>query len=330
MTLAIWGPGAVGLVLGARLARAGEPVRFVCRDPRSVERIARDGVELEDLADGASFVAPASAVGADGATAADVGPGPVLLCVRRAQMAGAVDALRRAARDALVVCVQNGVGAERALVDALPGCDAIGAVYRQTCTRRAPNAAVTLGAGRIVLGGAPRPAVAALAQRLRAAGYDVGESEHVERDQWLKLCVNLMSAPNALIRREDHNGRAFVDVKVAVLEEARAVLRAAGVRAESCDGRDRSLEEEIAFQRTALERGASARPLPLYNQVWSALRDGGPVEADEYHRAIVDLGSAHGVPTPANGAVLDALLRVARDALGPESLRAAQIRAARR
>lgn len=325
MTIRVWGPGSVGLVLGARLARAGEHVQFVGRDPEAVRRIADDGVHFEDLANGEMFRVRADAVTAEQATRDPLAAAPVLLCVRKAQAEIAAAALRRAAPDSFVVCVQNGVGGERLLHSSHPG--AIGAVYRQTCTRREPNAAVSVGAGRIVLGGAPRGDVAALAAVLRTAGYDVGQSKDLERDQWLKLSVNLMSAPNALIRRDDHTEPAFVDIKVALLEEARAVLDAADICAESCDGRDRSLDAEIEFQRDALMRGVSARPLPLYNQVWSALTHGGPVEADGYHRTIIELAHLHGVATPMNDAVLQALDRAVREDRGAECWAAREISA---
>jgi hypothetical protein len=109
-----------------------------------------------------------------------------------------------------------------------------------------------VGPGRLILGAHPRgagPDVEALAQVLRAAGYDVGISQQIGEDRWLKLCVNLMSPPNALIRREDHTTRAFVEIKARLLEEARAVLAAAGIEARSGDGRDRSLAEEITCRR---------------------------------------------------------------------------------
>jgi 2-dehydropantoate 2-reductase len=164
-----------------------------------------------------------------------------------------------------------------------------------------------------------------LARCLRRAGFEVGESRHIQRDLWLKLCVNLMSAPNALVRREDHESAEFVAIKVRLLEEARDALAAAGIDARPCDGGDRSLPEEIAHQRGALERGDSARPLPLYNQVWASLRHGLPLEADGYHRRVIDLGARAGLRLPANERVLRALLAASRDGRGPERCRAADL-----
>ena len=129
-----------------------------------------------------------------------------------------------------------------------------------------------------------------------------------------------MSAPNALIRREDHSGRNFVEIKARLLEEAKAAVEGAGIVTGSCDGRDRSLDAEIEFQRAALARGDSARPLPIYNQVWAALRHGGPLEADDYHRRILDLAARHGQEAPQNRRILAALERAVRYELGPESM----------
>ena len=164
----------------------------------------------------------------------------------------------------------------------------------------------------------------AVAALLRRAGIEVSVSAAIARDKWLKLCVNLMSAPNALVRREDHASPSFVELKVRLLEEARAALAAAGVEATPCDARDRTLEQEIAFQREALARGASARPIPLYNQVWTSLRHGGPLEADAYHERILALARAHGVSAPVNARVLGRLARRRAPRPRPRVLRRAR------
>jgi 2-dehydropantoate 2-reductase len=160
--------------------------------------------------------------------------------------------------------------------------------------------------------------VESAAALLRSASLDVSISEAITRDKWLKLCINLMTAPNALVRRPDHRDAVFVEVKARLLEEAEAVLAAAGIDATPCDDRDRTLAQEIAFQREGLARGTSARPLPLYNHVWTGLRSGAQLEADDYHERINRLGVRHGVPTPVNERVLERLREASRDQLGPE------------
>jgi len=324
--ITVYGAGAVGLVLGARLARGGDEVVFLVRRPELAERICAEGVRFEDPASGASFTAQARAVAAPADLPETFRAGPILFCMRASETASAAAALASAAPNAVVASFQNDLENEAILARHFPVV--LGAPLRQTCTRTAPNAALATGGGRVVLGRHPSgasPTLEALAARLRAAGYDVGISARIAEDRWLKLCVNLMSAPNALIRRPDHTTRAFVESKARLLEEARAALFAAGISARSCDGRDRSLAQEIAWQRASLERGESARDLPIYNQVWSALRHGAPLEADAYHQRILRLAAENGVPAPVNARVLEVLLRQAASAAGPESVAAAEI-----
>jgi 2-dehydropantoate 2-reductase len=323
LRIVVYGAGAVGLVVGARLARAGDEVLFLVRRPEVAARIGAQGVGLEDPQGGEAWRVAAHAVAAPAALPEAFRAGPVLFCMRSSQTQPAALALAAVAPRAVVASFQNDLDNEPILARHFPVV--IGAPLRQTCTRTAPDAALAAGGGRVVLGRHPEgtgPELAALAARLRAAGYDVGVSAHLAEDRWLKLATNLMSAPNALIRRPDHTTHAFVEVKARLLEEARAVLAATGIVARSCDGRDRSLDEEIAWQRASLASGESARPLPLYNQVWSALRHGGPLEADAWHERILGLAREAGLPTPVNARVLEVLLRQARAGAGPESVSA--------
>ena len=326
--ITVVGAGAVGLAVGTRLARAGLPVLFVTRREDVARTIAAYGVRLEDPATGEAWSAHdgVEAVCGIGRAGARIGEGPVLLCVRATDTRDAAQELAAAAPQAVVASLQNDLDNGEALAERFSRV--IGGVYRQTCTRTAENAAVALGWGRVVLGAWPggrSDETERLAADLRTAGYDVGVSERIGADQWLKLAVNLMSAPNALVVRDDHETQAFVDTKVRLLEEAHAALEAAGIEARSCDGRDRSLAEEIAFQRESLARGTSARRLPVYNQVWSALRHGGPLEADRYHRRILVLAARHGLVAPQNARVHEAVLEAFQQKRGPECLRAADL-----
>jgi 2-dehydropantoate 2-reductase len=320
--IAIVGAGSVGLVLGARLARAGRAVRFHVRAEAAARALRDEGVAVEDPATRAVWRAPADArVGPPAGVA-----GPVYVCVRRPDTETLAEALARASPHAVPVNVQNGVDGDAVLVRRFPRV--LGAVWRLPCTRIAANRVRTLGAGRFIVGAHPAGAGAdaeAVAAAVRAAGFDAAASARIGEDRWLKLCVNLTSTPNALVPQDDHESAAFVEGKARLLEEARAALAAAGIAARSCDGRDRSLDDEIAWQRGALTRGDAARKLPLYNSVWQALRYGLPLETDDYHRRIVELGERHGVATPLNARVLAALLRARAERRGPESIGAKEL-----
>lgn len=322
--VAVLGAGSVGLALAARLVRGGVRVQLLTRRPAAAHALATRGLVAEDAA-GRERLGCAVAATAD-PREIDTSAGPLLVCTR----VDAVEEIARAfaGRGATLVTFQNDIGCEE--VAARHVARVIGAVWRETVTRVADDR-VRYGVarrGRAIVGLHPEGAgadVEALAALLRRGDIDVSISPAIARDKWLKLCINLMSAPNALARRADHATEAFVAVKVRLLEEARAALRAAGIDATPCDARDRTLDAEIEFQRGALARGDSARPLPLYNQVWTGLRSGGPLEADGYHEHILALARAHGLAAPVNQLVLTRLREAAGRHLGPECYGAAEL-----
>ncbi len=322
----ILGAGAVGLALGARLARAGLPVTFHVRRPEVAASLARDGLQAEDPVSEEAFEVPVRATAAPPEADGE----PLLLCVRVSDVPPVSRALAAAGCTRPVVAFQNDLDAEQELAQRLPAV--VGGVWRQTCTRVSDRQVRYAGAGRAIVGAYPcrdagRAADAAttVAGWLERAGFDVGVSQAIGEDKWLKLFVNLMSAPNALVRRDDHDQPAFVEIKVRLLTEARDALRAADVHARSCDGRDRDLDAEIAFQRESLARGTSARRLPLYNQVWASLKHGAPLEAARYHERIVALAREHGLEAPINARVQHAVERASREGLGPESIGACEL-----
>jgi 2-dehydropantoate 2-reductase len=315
------GAGAVGLNLAARLSAAGTPVRVVSRRPGALAGLTAEGIRLEDPATGRIEHAPVSATALLGAPF-DARDGPVLVCVRGGETEAVAAGLALASPEAVVASAQNDVDNESILAGRF--ARVLGLVVRQTSTLRGPRHVLATGRGRLVVGRHPAglgPDVAALADRLEAAGFDVGRSPRIDRDKWLKLCINGTSAVNALVRRADHTGEAFVTLKIRLLEEAAAALRAAGIEARSCDGRDRSIEQEIDFLRASLAEGSSLRALPLYNACWTALHDPErPLESDAHHRRILDLAVRHGTAAPTHAAVLVAVTEARTRRTGPESI----------
>ena len=318
------GAGSVGLALAARLARGGVRVQLLTRRRESAGLLGQRGLTVEDPASGtlAGFAVGASA----DPGRIEVSAGPVLLCTRVDAVAELARTL--AGRATALVTLQNDVVSEELAAPFVPRV--IGGVWRETVTRVADDRVRCQldRPGRAIVGLHPEGShadVEAVAALLHSGGVEVSVSASIGRDKWLKLCVNLMSTPNALVCRPDHTTPEFVEVKVRLLEEARSVLAAAGIDATPCDSRDRTLDAEIRFQREALARGASARPIPLYNQVWTSLRHAAPLEADAYHERILALARKHGVPAPVNALVLKRLLDAAGRGLGPECYAAREL-----
>ena len=252
---------------------------------------------------------------------------PIFACVRGPDARVAAAQLFAASPDATIVNVQNGLDGDAVFAEQFPRV--IGAVIRHNCTRvgmRVRARAAQRADRRRAHpegGGGDVEAIAAL---LRSAGYDTGVSTRIAEDRWLKFCINLMSTPNALVRPADHETRAFTEGKARLLEEARDVLAAAGIAARSCDGRDRSLEAEIAVPaRRSRARRRRPQAAALQRRVAGT-------------RARIGAGSGR-VPPPrrrtrrmrtasrrrSTHACSAGLERVVREALGSESLGAAEL-----
>jgi 2-dehydropantoate 2-reductase len=316
---AIIGTGSVGLSLGARLAAAGYDTAVVARRTASADAIEARGITVHEPQSGQDFNVRVSGVGTLDAPP-DLSDRVLIACVRAPDTGTLVDPLAALAPDAPIACAQNDIDNEAQFARRF--AQVAGIVVRQTCWRTGPSMVNALGAGRLVIGAHPHGTSAVsviLAEAFRGAGFEVGVSDHILEDKWLKLCVNLMSVPNALISPAEHTRPEFAEIKAQIVEEAQAVLRAASIPARPCDGRDRSLEEEVAFQRAAVRTGQSARRLPVYNAVWASLDSGSPFEAERYHERILLLAREYGVDAPMNARALEVALRAVREGRPPES-----------
>ncbi len=311
----IHGAGAVGSALAAYLARRGHPVTAVAR-PAHAEAI-RAGRGLRTISRDETFLAPVTAVTAF--PAALPGDAVVFLTVQAPDVAEAAATVSEAARTRAVVTWQNGIRAEET---AAPLCPRLyGGVVRFTATLLDPGEVRLRRPGQLIVGRYPRGRDA-LAEEvvadLDAAGFTAAVSPEIGADKALKLLVNLVSGPPVLMKRTGAEP-ALARVQVAVLEEGRRALQAAGFRPEPASGLGQGAEELLARFRA----GGSPPDTTggVYNSTWQNLHHRRPrLENDFYHGEIVRLARSHGLDAPVNARVL-ALLEEARErGLGPESM----------
>lgn len=289
----IYGAGAIGGVIGARLHAAGHQVALLARGAH-FEAIARHGLLLERPGGSDRFKIEV----AEHPSRLAIAPEDTVIIATKSQdTAGALVELSRAAgSDVAVACAQNGVENERAALRRFPnvyGCLVImPATHLRPGVVAQPSAPVAgvLDVGRVGSGRDGR--VVALAEDLRGAGFASEVSDDILAWKRRKLLSNLANAPNALFGKEEAIERYVQRAR----EEGRACFAAAHlevVAEASFEQRSAILREQTTDDR--LRSGSSS---------WQSLaRGAGTIEADYLNGEIALLGRLHHVPTPVNAAL---------------------------
>jgi 2-dehydropantoate 2-reductase len=294
----VYGAGAVGGVIGARLCLAGIPTTLIARGPH-LAAIHEHGLLLDSVSGAETVMAPATDTAADVDWSDDT---VVLLTVKSHQTATALDDLvTHAPSGTVVVSAQNGVANEAAVLRRfaatyaicvmLPAHHLVPGTVVQKC---APVPGI-LDIGRFP-GGVDDVAVQ-VASDLRAAGFESDPRPDIMAWKHRKLLLNAAGDVGTLFG----SGAEADDLARRVLEEGEAVLAAAGIAVVSA-------EDDVE------RRGDLLRPRPDIadfggNSLAQSRARGLPTEVDYRVGEVVLLGRLHGVPTPASDEVLRAARR---------------------
>lgn len=315
MKVCIYGAGAIGGFLGARLGAQGHAVSAVARGG-TLAALAADGLRLQ-LAD-REVRAPVVAA----EDPARLGPQDLVVIAVKTPALPAV-AARIApliGPDTTVLTAMNGVpwwffsgmpgphaGRRLACLDpdgaiarAIPVAHVVGGVVHASCMTPAPGVVRhVMGHGLIVgepAGGASARTTA-LAAALGAAGFECRVSSRIQQDVWYKLWGNMTMNPvsaltGATVDRilDDPLANGFCQ---NVMREAKAIGAAIG----------------CPIEQTVEDRNAVTRKLGAFKT--SMLQDveaGNPLEIDALLTVVREIAGHAGVAAPN----LDALLGVTR------------------
>ena len=314
MRIGILGAGAIGAYLGGRLAAAGHEVVLVGR-ARVLERIAKDGLVLEDLDGSRREALPRCAHDPEALRDCEV----VLITTKVADLEQAAASILRHA--SIAIGLQNGVETPRVLGQVLgaprarAGIVSWNVVWRDERTlRRSTSGPVVIeqrGEDAIVL-----RVIAALER----AGLPAKGVEPIEPVLWSKLLFNLNNAVNAIsgvTLREELAQRGWRRVVSACQREGLDALRVAGITpvrlGGTMDPRFASrmlLVPDVVFR--ALAGGVVKIDAAARSSMADDLARGRKTEIVYLQGAIVALGEKVGVPTPVNRRVVDAIRRMER------------------
>jgi 2-dehydropantoate 2-reductase len=314
----VYGAGAVGGVIGARLHLAGAQTTVVARGEH-LARIRERGLVL-DTATGRE---PVAVEATDTAADVDWAHSPVVLLTVKSHQTGAAldDLATHAPADTVVVSAQNGVANEAAILRRfasaysicvmLPSAHVEPGVVIQQCW---PTPGI-LDIGRFP-GGADEMTTTSAADLVRA-GFVSEPRPDIMAWKYRKLVLNLGNAVQAACRP----GKEADELARRAREEGEAIISAAGIPMVS-ETADRERRGNILRGRPRAEstRGGST---------WQSISRGtGNVETDYLAGEIVLIGRLHGIPTPVNELLQHATNELARRRGRVTSLDAASLLAA--
>lgn len=316
MAFVIYGAGAIGGVLGARLHTAGFDVRLIARGAH-LAAIRSGGLRVESPEGATTVSVPAYGSPAE----AGVGPGDVVFLTMKGQdTAAALETLREVAGPSTpVVCVQNGVVNERLalrLFESVYGvCVMFPTAHVEPGVVQARSAPVPgiLDIGRYPAG--VDDVARSVAGAFTKAGFVSEPREEIMRWKYRKLIMNLGNAVAALCGPRDDGAR---QVTALLRTEGETVLTAAGI-----DVVDAGADQ--ARRGDHLHMPPFEGRAPSGSAVQSLIRGTGTIEADYLNGEIVLLARLAGVPAPANELVRQLAVVAARERVAPGSVPSAEL-----
>lgn len=291
MPFVVFGAGAIGAVVGARLHQAGHRVTLVARGAH-LAALRRRGLRLEspDRAE----VVTVPTVGEP--SAVDWSEDQVvLLAIKSQHTQAALAALAASAPSRTpIVCLQNGIANEPAALRLFANVYGVSVAcptsFVQPGVAQAWSAPVTglLDVGRYPSG--TDHICEDVARALASATFDAHSIGDIRRWKHRKLLTNLGNAIEAVCGPHARQGR-LGDLLVA---EGEAVLSVAGLEAATAD-EDRNRRADL------LRLGTINKATRPGGSSWQSVhRRTGNIETDYLNGEIVLLGRTHAVPTPAN------------------------------
>lgn len=311
--VAVLGAGAVGCVVGARLAKAGVDVTLVARAAHA-KTLREKGLTL--TTGGASAVHPIRV-----ADRLDFAPGLLILAVKTQDLRSACEDAKPWAGDATVVTLQNGLRAEEIAAEALGAERIVGGVVLFDAVFLEPGQ-VTLNRDGMLLVGSPtgNTAEARRVAGLLSRGIATRVVANLRACRWTKLLVNLNNAIPAATGLPVQAAYAEPGVPALAVRMMREGLAVAGAAREAVASIPWAsvpliralwlLPVGIASRILVRKARRLLRDVPALGSTLQSIRRGRLTEIDYLNGEIVGLGWKLGVPTPVNAALVAAVHEV--------------------
>lgn len=300
LPIVVAGAGSIGCFVGGLLAAAGHPVSLLAR-PRIIDEITAHGLQVTDF-NGLDHKVDASRITLTDDPAILEQGTVILVTVKTGDTAAmAHEIARHAAKDAVVVSLQNGMTASDTLRQALPGFDIRAGMVPfnvvpggSGCYHRATSGDIVIEAGQGEIG-----------TQLTTPDLVFSESADMPAVQWGKLLINLNNALNALSGMTLHKqllSRPWRLIMADQMAEALAVLDAHGIKTTSTAPLPSRLIPWVLRLPTPLFSRVAAKMLTIDPTARTSmsydLEGGKRTEIDALQGLIIEMGLEKSIPTP--------------------------------
>lgn len=316
MRYVIYGTGAIGGGIGARLVEGGHEVVFIARGGQ-LEAMRRDGLRVRTPTE--DFHVEVDAVGHPSEVRWS-GEETVLLAVKSQHTIPALEDLRAAAgTEVAVVCAQNGVENERQAARRFARVYAM--LVQMPATYLVPGEVLVNGedvSGVLPVGRYPHgtdEVAEEIAAALAGCHFRSWAEPAVMRLKYAKLLyINLDNAIQAACPA----GEETSGLLALALAEGEAAVAAAGIES--------APEPEFQERRRMIYGKIDGAERIVGGSTWQSLERGaGSIETDYLNGEIVLLGKLHGVPTPVNRALQDVTARMLHEGRPTRSVPVAEV-----
>jgi 2-dehydropantoate 2-reductase len=295
MRIVIVGPGALGCLFGAQLARAGNDVSILARRPEHAAALNANGITVAHAGEHWSASPRVSA------SASELGPADLaILLVKSMDTASAARAAAEVIHaDGCALTLQNGIGNAELLAEAVGPGRALAGITSQGATVLDIGSVRHAGFGPTAFAefeGGPSARSERIAALLTEASIPASAHADWRPLVWAKLIANAAINPlGAILRRangtlidEPNSLRVFEQLAA----EAGAVAAAAGVHLPFAD--------PVEHAKVVAE-ATRANMCSMLQDVSNGRR----TEIDAINGAIARIGAELGVPTPNNQLLAD-------------------------
>jgi 2-dehydropantoate 2-reductase len=200
MKIVIVGPGALGLLLAAHLARTKNDIWILDKNPERAKRLAEDGIRIENTA-GASKAKVAATSDAKEIGEVDL----VMICVKSYDTEEALKSARPViGTKTYVLSLQNGLGNLQLISEFVDADKIIGGVTYHGAALIDDTAVKHTGKGETIIGqenGRVLGEIRDIAAILTKAGFPTKITKDINSAIWSKLIINVgINATSAITR----------------------------------------------------------------------------------------------------------------------------------